>query len=207
MSPQILKFYFDIGLSRSDYDLIENKLNVSIFSDHKLLWYVVFIKNITIFSQIIFNTFDTTMTLIDGVGDEVTDFFIIVSVLLVGWLAWCSTSIADQPLIRTVLILQHRTRTRIAELRASGQTINATRIQAPAEPSPEVTEPVESESGPVAGPNVPAAGRNASLPFRTIWLQFSSVFSSSGGTEQRDYSNACCGGFGGGFDRGYGYVQ
>lgn len=61
------------------------------------------------------------MTLIEGVGDEVTDFFIAMVVLLVGWLAWCSTSIADQPLIRTVLILQHRTRTRIAELRASHQ--------------------------------------------------------------------------------------
>ena len=59
------------------------------------------------------------MTLIEGVGDEVTDFFIIVCVLLIGWLAWCSTNISDQPLIRTVLILQHRTRTRIAELSAT----------------------------------------------------------------------------------------
>lgn len=61
------------------------------------------------------------MTLIEGVGDEVTNFFIIVVVLLVGWLAWCSTSIVDQPLIRTVLILQHRTRIRIAELRSNHQ--------------------------------------------------------------------------------------
>ncbi|KAJ8674107.1 hypothetical protein QAD02_005369 [Eretmocerus hayati] len=59
------------------------------------------------------------MTLIEGVGDEVLNFFTIVGVLLVGWIAWCSTNIADQPLIRTVLILQHRTRTRIAALRAS----------------------------------------------------------------------------------------
>ena len=59
------------------------------------------------------------MTLIEGVGEEVTDFFIIVGVLLIGWLAWCSTNISDQPLIRTVLILQHRTRTRIAELSAA----------------------------------------------------------------------------------------
>ncbi|XP_043469538.1 transmembrane and ubiquitin-like domain-containing protein 1 [Leptopilina heterotoma] len=70
------------------------------------------------------------MTLIEGVGEEVTDFFIIVGVLLIGWLAWCSTNISDQPLIRTVLILQHRTRTRIAELSAnnnvnsSSQTAN-----------------------------------------------------------------------------------
>ncbi|XP_012269164.2 transmembrane and ubiquitin-like domain-containing protein 1 [Athalia rosae] len=85
------------------------------------------------------------MTLIDGVGDEVTDFFIIVSVLLVGWLAWCSTSIADQPLIRTVLILQHRTRTRIAELRAGSQTTNANTINRieHLERTPEVIEPIE----------------------------------------------------------------
>ncbi|XP_076656149.1 uncharacterized protein LOC143360875 isoform X2 [Halictus rubicundus] len=38
---------------------------------------------------------------------------------LESWLAWCSTSITDQPLIRTVLILQHRTRTQLAELRST----------------------------------------------------------------------------------------
>ncbi|XP_011309088.1 transmembrane and ubiquitin-like domain-containing protein 1 [Fopius arisanus] len=63
------------------------------------------------------------MTLIEGVGDEVTDFFIVVAVVVVGWLAWCSTNISEQPLIRTVLILQHRTRTRIAELRANHSTV------------------------------------------------------------------------------------
>ncbi|XP_043248078.1 transmembrane and ubiquitin-like domain-containing protein 1 isoform X2 [Colletes gigas] len=64
------------------------------------------------------------MTLIEGVGNEVTNFFIVVVVLLVGWLAWCSTSIIDQPLIRTVLILQHRTRTHNAELRSNHQNTN-----------------------------------------------------------------------------------
>lgn len=59
------------------------------------------------------------MTIIQGVGDEVLDFFIVVGVLLVVYISWCSTNIADQPLIRTVLILQHRTRTRIAALRAN----------------------------------------------------------------------------------------
>lgn len=59
------------------------------------------------------------MTIIQGVGDEVFHFFIVVGAFLVGWIAWCSTNIADQPLIRTVLILQHRTRTRIAAFRAN----------------------------------------------------------------------------------------
>lgn len=75
------------------------------------------------------------MTLIEGVGDEVTDFFIVVVVLLVGWLAWYSTSITDQPLIRTVLVL-HRTRTRLAELRANHQ--NTSSFTRP--PNLEVTE-------------------------------------------------------------------
>ncbi|KAK0175077.1 hypothetical protein PV327_008860 [Microctonus hyperodae] len=67
------------------------------------------------------------MTLIEGVGDEVTNFFIIVGVILAGWIAWCSTNISEQPLIHTVLILQHRTRTRIAEFRANIQ--QPTRIE------------------------------------------------------------------------------
>lgn len=66
------------------------------------------------------------MSLIEGIGDEVTDFFIVMSVLLVGWLAWCSTSIADQPLIRTVLILRDRTPARIATLRANHQSTSTT---------------------------------------------------------------------------------
>lgn len=53
------------------------------------------------------------MTLIEGVGDEVTQFFVLVVVALIGIIAWWSTSIADQPLIRTVLILERRTRHRV----------------------------------------------------------------------------------------------
>ncbi|XP_012286152.1 transmembrane and ubiquitin-like domain-containing protein 1 [Orussus abietinus] len=64
------------------------------------------------------------MTLIEGVGDEVTDFFIAVGVLLVGWVAWYSTNIVDQPLIRTVLILQNRTRTRVTELRSNHRSVD-----------------------------------------------------------------------------------
>lgn len=61
------------------------------------------------------------MTLIEGVGDEVTDFFIIVVILIVGYLAWCSTRITDHLLMRTVLILQHETRSRIVSLRRNSQ--------------------------------------------------------------------------------------
>ncbi|XP_078050330.1 transmembrane and ubiquitin-like domain-containing protein 1 [Augochlora pura] len=81
------------------------------------------------------------MTLIEGVGDEVTDFCIVMVVLLIGWLAWCSTSITDQPLIRTVLILQHHTRTRIAELR-SNHTISS--FNRP--PNLEISEEESTES-------------------------------------------------------------
>lgn len=54
------------------------------------------------------------MTLIEGIGDEVTEFFVLVIIGLIGLIAWRSTSIADQPLIRTVLILERRTRHRVA---------------------------------------------------------------------------------------------
>lgn len=56
------------------------------------------------------------MSLIEGVGDEVTDFFIVMTILLVGWLAWCSTRIADQPVIRTVLILRDRMPVRVTSI-------------------------------------------------------------------------------------------
>ncbi|KAL6259439.1 hypothetical protein P5V15_009360 [Pogonomyrmex californicus] len=69
------------------------------------------------------------MSLIEGVGDEVTDFFIIMTVLLVGWLAWCSTSIADQPLIRTVLILRDRAPIHLSSVRTSRQSTNSLGIQ------------------------------------------------------------------------------
>jgi hypothetical protein len=59
-------------------------------------------------------TLKLAMTLIEGVGDEVTQFFVLVVVVLVGLIAWWSTRIADQPLIRTVLILERRTRHRVS---------------------------------------------------------------------------------------------
>ncbi|CAK9830107.1 Transmembrane and ubiquitin-like domain-containing protein 2 [Anthophora retusa] len=86
------------------------------------------------------------MTLIEGVGDEVTDFFIVVTVLLVGWLAWYSTSITDQSLIRTVLVL-HRTRTHLAGLRSNHQ--NASSFTRP--PNLEVSE--EETIEPIADDN------------------------------------------------------
>lgn len=88
------------------------------------------------------------MTLIEGVGDEVTDFFIVVGVILIGWIAWCSTNISEQPLIRTVLILQHRTRTRIAELRAnnSSSRIIDNRNSSAEESSEETIVPSNSSS-------------------------------------------------------------
>ncbi|XP_029178359.1 transmembrane and ubiquitin-like domain-containing protein 1 isoform X2 [Nylanderia fulva] len=69
------------------------------------------------------------MSLIEGVGDEVTNFFLVMSILLIVWLAWCSTNIADQPLIRTVLILRDRTPTRIATIRANNQNTSSIGIQ------------------------------------------------------------------------------
>jgi hypothetical protein len=67
------------------------------------------------------------MSLIEGVGDEVIQFFMLVIVVLVALIAWWSTSIADQPLIRTVLILERRTRHRVAaDTAALPPTTNST---------------------------------------------------------------------------------
>lgn len=63
-----------------------------------------------------------------------------MSILFVGWLAWCSTSIADQPLIRTVLILRGRTPANIT-VRVNQQNTNNLGQQAIGQPSnSEVTE-------------------------------------------------------------------
>ncbi|OXU30623.1 hypothetical protein TSAR_003637 [Trichomalopsis sarcophagae] len=100
------------------------------------------------------------MTLIEGVGDEVLDFFIVVGVLLVGYIAWCSTNIADQPLIRTVLILQHRTRSRIAALRANQQVLALAQQQRSTESSE--NESRQSNSG--SSSEVEASCPESSLP-------------------------------------------
>ncbi|BES95890.1 UBQ [Nesidiocoris tenuis] len=51
------------------------------------------------------------MTLIEGIGDEVTHFFSVVLILLMGVVAWWSTRTSDQHPIRTVLILERRAQT------------------------------------------------------------------------------------------------
>lgn len=50
--------------------------------------------------------------MIEGVGDEVVHFFAVVLIIVLALLAWWSTSITEGPLIRTVLILERRTRNR-----------------------------------------------------------------------------------------------
>lgn len=49
------------------------------------------------------------MTIIEGVGDEVIHFFILLLVIFIALVAWWSTNISERPLIRTVLILERRT--------------------------------------------------------------------------------------------------
>lgn len=65
----------------------------------------------------------------------------------------------DQPFIRTVLILRHRTRTRIAELRASHQ--NASSISQP----PNLETSVEETLEPIADDN---SGNSQSCPVHSV---------------------------------------
>lgn len=50
------------------------------------------------------------MSMIEGIGDEVLQFFTVVIIVVIALLAWWSTNITEGPLIRTVLILERRSR-------------------------------------------------------------------------------------------------
>lgn len=49
------------------------------------------------------------MTLIEGVGDEVIHFFLLLAIVLIVLIAWWSTNLSERPLIRTVFIVERRT--------------------------------------------------------------------------------------------------
>lgn len=51
------------------------------------------------------------MSFIEGIGDEVLQFFGLVFLVFLGAIAWWSTSIRDLPQIRTVLIVERRSQT------------------------------------------------------------------------------------------------
>lgn len=61
------------------------------------------------------------MTLIEGIGDEVIHFFILLAIVLIAVIAWWSTNISERPLMRTVLILERRTTRHTSQ----GQTASA----------------------------------------------------------------------------------
>jgi hypothetical protein len=48
------------------------------------------------------------MSLVEGVGDEVTQFFVALLIVGLSLLAWWSTNISETPLVRTVLVLERR---------------------------------------------------------------------------------------------------
>lgn len=77
------------------------------------------------------------MSLIEGIGDEVLHFFIIVFLLVVAAIAWWSTRISERPLIRTVLILERQQPRQV-----SGQA-----VPTPSAPTrDEADKPEEAES-------------------------------------------------------------
>lgn len=49
------------------------------------------------------------MSLVEGIGDEIIQFFGLLLVILLGVIAWCSTRISELPHIRTILIVERRT--------------------------------------------------------------------------------------------------
>lgn len=69
------------------------------------------------------------MSLIEGVGDEVTNFFICVGIILISYIAWTSTYISDQPLIRTVLILRQTRNRLLAEIQSNQEVLSSAQDQ------------------------------------------------------------------------------
>ncbi|GLG92648.1 Uncharacterized protein GBIM_00276 [Gryllus bimaculatus] len=66
------------------------------------------------------------MPIIEGVGDEVIQFFIVIMLILIGIIAWRSTGLSERQIIRTVLILERRSRHQVlAELPTSTSTPSA----------------------------------------------------------------------------------
>ncbi|XP_046393970.1 transmembrane and ubiquitin-like domain-containing protein 1 [Ischnura elegans] len=87
------------------------------------------------------------MSLIEGIGDEVIQFFVVVFIIVVGLLAWWSTSIAEQPLVRAVLVLEMMTRQRL-ETNSTAQPTGENSIDTGQIPSP---SNLEEESETAAG--------------------------------------------------------
>ncbi|XP_059486753.1 transmembrane and ubiquitin-like domain-containing protein 1 [Neocloeon triangulifer] len=78
------------------------------------------------------------MTLVEGVGDEVTQFFIALLVVGLALIAWWSTNISETPLVRTVLVLERR------------------RVEStPARNEQQITRPPDSSNNAVELPNNP----------------------------------------------------
>ena len=70
------------------------------------------------------------MSLIEGIGDEVINFVIVSLTLIISWISWCwiewwSTNISNQPLTRTILILQRRSSPQVHESTVNQDVTNA----------------------------------------------------------------------------------
>jgi hypothetical protein len=60
------------------------------------------------FLEILASIREIEMSLVEGVGDEVTQFFVALLIVGLSLLAWWSTNISETPLVRTVLVLERR---------------------------------------------------------------------------------------------------
>ncbi|KAK6617584.1 hypothetical protein RUM44_005172 [Polyplax serrata] len=87
------------------------------------------------------------MTLIEGIGDEVTQFFFLIAILVIITVAWWSANVPERPLMRTVLILERRT-TRHASYSQSPMVDlrEPNEMPSQANETEEVRKPSESEN-------------------------------------------------------------
>lgn len=106
------------------------------------------------------------MAIIEGIGDEVIQFLLVIILLLIGIVAWRSTGLSDRQIIRTVLILERRSRHQVlAELPVSSNSANDSSentIDTGQETNPPDENAQEEASGESAGPKVDESPESSS---------------------------------------------
>uniref|UniRef100_A0A0A9YWL6 Transmembrane and ubiquitin-like domain-containing protein 1 n=1 Tax=Lygus hesperus TaxID=30085 RepID=A0A0A9YWL6_LYGHE len=113
------------------------------------------------------------MTLIEGIGDEVTQFFGFLILLLLGLFAWWSTGISELPPIRTVLIFESRAQSNVSAQRQSLVTN---------QPERNSSDPPPNRN--FASENLPTPKNETPIPSATVAPGAAPVADESLGTEE-----------------------
>ncbi|KAJ8935973.1 hypothetical protein NQ314_012540 [Rhamnusium bicolor] len=106
------------------------------------------------------------MTLIEGIGDEVTNFFIALFVVIIVTLAWWTTNISEQRHVRTVLLLErrrHRAHRRLTNHTETVTITEGTILSSASEESPNTEDITSIEPSSSVHKPSEAKGRNEEI--------------------------------------------